>query len=293
MSHAWMPLYIADYLADTTHLSTVEHGAYLLLIMHYWQHGGLPTEDPKLARICRLTPSEWQEIKETISDLFGPDWPHKRIDEELVTADDITSKRSAAGKAGASARYGKRNSKRTAIATAGAEQTDIQTDTPSPSPSPLPSPLPSPEAAAQLLSGAADLEMRLREASGADGPALTNTAPITELIAKGYDLEDLILPVLREARARGKEGKTWHYYVPIIEEEAAKNAGVRPAPSVVVKPVVFIPFSDERWPAYAEKYQHSCGLPAKPTESKAGERGRHFPAEWQIPASLKRTPEAA
>ena len=48
MSKAWMPLYIGDYMADTGHLSTAEHGCYLLLIMHYWENGSIPIEDDKL-----------------------------------------------------------------------------------------------------------------------------------------------------------------------------------------------------------------------------------------------------
>jgi uncharacterized protein YdaU (DUF1376 family) len=132
MSHAWMPLYVADYLADTTSLSTAEHGAYMLLIMHYWQHGGLPGASQKMARICRMTQEEWLEIRDDIAALFGPDWTHKRIDEELRKADELTSKRSAAGKAAADARY----SKRIADEPANAVQTHQQTHTPTPTPSP-------------------------------------------------------------------------------------------------------------------------------------------------------------
>jgi uncharacterized protein YdaU (DUF1376 family) len=104
----WMPLYIADYLADTVSLSTTEHGAYLLLIMEYWRAGGLPADGARLARITRLSPKEWHAIRDTIASFFGPNWTHKRIDAEMAKSSDITSKRSAAGRAGAHAMHGKR-----------------------------------------------------------------------------------------------------------------------------------------------------------------------------------------
>ncbi len=65
-----MPLYVADYLADTTHLSAAEHGAYLLLIMNYWQKGGLPKDEALLARICRMSSREWSKSRGVILELF-------------------------------------------------------------------------------------------------------------------------------------------------------------------------------------------------------------------------------
>lgn len=91
-----MPLHIADYLADTGHLSALEHGAYLLLIMHYWKDGKLPSDERMIARLAKLSSEQWAESRDMIAALFIEGWRHKRIDEELAKADAIISKRKAA-----------------------------------------------------------------------------------------------------------------------------------------------------------------------------------------------------
>lgn len=105
-NRAWMPLHIADYLADTGHLTATEHGAYLLLIMHYWQNGALPENERVIARIAKLSPEQWEESRDMLALLFGPGWKHKRIDAELAKADDIIEKRRSA----ASSRHSKSKS---------------------------------------------------------------------------------------------------------------------------------------------------------------------------------------
>jgi uncharacterized protein YdaU (DUF1376 family) len=102
-SPPWMPLYVGDYLADTGELTTLEHGAYFLLIMNYWQKGGLPTEDEKLASITRLSLKRWLKIKPTLGKLFSSNWEHKRVDKELARAAAISLKRQRAGRANAGA----------------------------------------------------------------------------------------------------------------------------------------------------------------------------------------------
>lgn len=104
MARPWMPLYVADYLADTGHLSAAEHGAYLLLIMHYWSNGGLPNDDKKLARIARMSDKEWRSARDTVADFFGEGWRHERIESELSAANASYERRALAGRKGGNAK---------------------------------------------------------------------------------------------------------------------------------------------------------------------------------------------
>src|ERR1700742_4987354 len=67
-----LPLFTDAYLADTTHLTTEEHGAYLLLIMTAWRTPtcDLPDDDNLLARYCRMSPARFRNISATIRAFF-------------------------------------------------------------------------------------------------------------------------------------------------------------------------------------------------------------------------------
>lgn len=96
----WMPLYIPDYLADTTHLSAEEHGAYLMLIFHYWMQDGLPDDDDRLARIAHIPAERWPAVRSVLRPFFGDGWVHSRIEREREQAEATYVKRSEAGKKG-------------------------------------------------------------------------------------------------------------------------------------------------------------------------------------------------
>jgi uncharacterized protein YdaU (DUF1376 family) len=100
MSRPWMPLYVADYLADTAHLNATESGAYLHLIMHYWLNGGLPDCDRQLSRIARMTARQWVAARDTLRSFFYDGWRHARIDREIAKSAEISAKRKTAGGTG-------------------------------------------------------------------------------------------------------------------------------------------------------------------------------------------------
>jgi uncharacterized protein YdaU (DUF1376 family) len=100
MRRPWMPFYVGDYLGDTEHLSTVQHGAYCLLLFSYWRRGCLPDDDQQLANITRLSMEEWLAQKPALQAFFHDGWTHKRMEYELHRTADLRAKRAAAGQKG-------------------------------------------------------------------------------------------------------------------------------------------------------------------------------------------------
>jgi uncharacterized protein YdaU (DUF1376 family) len=82
-----MPVFIGDYLADTMHLSTEQHGAYLLLLFHLWRRGSLHDDDGTLAQITGLTRAAWSQARPVLAEFFQIHdglWCHGRVERERI-----------------------------------------------------------------------------------------------------------------------------------------------------------------------------------------------------------------
>lgn len=140
----WMPLYIGDYLQDTTRLSTEQHGAYLLLIMDYWTNGPLPDDDAALAQVTRLQPAAWKKTRPVIARFFSiedGEWRHKRIDEEHARALKFVEKQKANGAKGGRPRKTQVETQNKPMGFDRDNPNGKPNETPSPSPSPSPIPI--------------------------------------------------------------------------------------------------------------------------------------------------------
>jgi uncharacterized protein YdaU (DUF1376 family) len=102
MSRAWMPLYIGDFLADTMHLGATERGIYISLIIHCWQHGSIPRDKRKLARIAACDSRLWWQYRRTVLQFFdvvdASTMQHRRVNTELHRYAELSNKRKAAAK---------------------------------------------------------------------------------------------------------------------------------------------------------------------------------------------------
>jgi len=216
-----MPLYVADYLADTGHLSRDEHGAYLLLIMHYWRTEGLPSDDAQLARIAKCTAPEWKRIKPTIKAFFDDEWKHGRIEEELQRARDKYEARAKAGRKGGKAKADGNQNPSNATSRLNQSQSQAQssnedTDV---------------DEARDPMTVLADA---LWEAGGA---ALDATSTGLMVLSRplswgqeGCDFEQDVLPAIRAACARASPGsiRSWKYFDQAVADAKARRLAPMP-----------------------------------------------------------------
>jgi uncharacterized protein YdaU (DUF1376 family) len=104
MANPWSAFYWRDYVGVTGHLTLEQHGAYLLLMAHYYMTGRpLPANASVLHRVCRCTSdADRSAVNDVLAEFFrldGDVYRHSRIDRELAKAIDISEKRRAAANA--------------------------------------------------------------------------------------------------------------------------------------------------------------------------------------------------
>lgn len=106
---SYIPLFPDSYLADTTHLSTEQHGAYLLLLMAAWRSNdcSLAHDQHRLALLAGIPLARWRKLGPTIMEMWicegGRCW-QKRLRREW---EYVQSKRGQARNAVASREHRK------------------------------------------------------------------------------------------------------------------------------------------------------------------------------------------
>jgi len=237
MTRPWMPFYVADYLGDTRHLSTLEHGAYLLLIFHYWQRGSLPADDGRLAIIAGLSAEEWGRCRPVIAEFFGPGWTHRRIDDELAAAVEKSGKARAAARASWDKRKGddkppdmqthmRTQSERSCERNASAMLSTTTTTERDSSGNPSPTPRARAGCAAPPAEG--DLRQAIASAFTAAGSiTVPDTSRAAVWIAKGYD-PAICIATISELLARNPGARSLAYFEPAIAEAHAPAAARAP-----------------------------------------------------------------
>jgi uncharacterized protein YdaU (DUF1376 family) len=130
-----LPLWTDAYLGDTTHLTTIEHGAYLLLLMTAWRTRdcALPDDDRLLARYARLNAHQWKRMRPILEPFFAISegvWRQGRLTDERGAVERHRAQQSEKGKAGVAAKSLKRQERDKAGAKPGlpSGQAEVQPD---------------------------------------------------------------------------------------------------------------------------------------------------------------------
>lgn len=278
MSRPWMPLYPADFLADTEHLTAAESGAYLLLLMHYWQRGQLPDDDARLTRIARMTEAEWRTARPVIAAFFEhPGWKHGRVEDELAKAASISTKRRAA----AEQRYGKED-ETSSNANAGANEdanedtNGVHLHTPSPSPSQLQSESQDQDALARARDDDFEKFWEVYPQRGGSNPKQPAFKRFQMAVKSGVPPDRIIDAARRYADEIRQKGDGGSKFVAQSVRWLSEQRWVDyPAPTAPTKLQVFVSEGTEQWQAWQAFLKTTTGK-GSPIQNF----GWYFPTEW-------------
>jgi uncharacterized protein YdaU (DUF1376 family) len=221
-----MPFWTDAYTGDTMHLRTIEHGAYLLLLVAAWRSPkcALPDDDAVLARIARCDGRTWKKLRPVVMDFFtleGAEWTQKRLLKERTNAHSLRNKRRSSGAAG-----GRQTQARNRLKTKEPEQAPLQAPLkqtakqnqaiPSPSPSLQHSKLdtggnPGPKSQPKSRADSRSNDFHTVSAQIAkimdvdnDPNWLGNFGPVHQWLADGADPETVIYPTVAAVMERFK-----------------------------------------------------------------------------------------
>lgn len=208
--------HIGDYAGATRHLSWDEDMAYRrMLDAYYSREQPLPLDRRQVYRLVGAADKRQREAVDAVLVEFFQEhaegWRNARADEEIAKA--VIKKEKA--KQSAAVRWGGQpHSDGNANALATAMRTHSEGNAPNPNPNPSKEG----EVVARARDPDADLERKLRVASGwqnEPAPNLAITGPIQALIDSGADLDLDVLPVVKALAPRA-DGRSWNYFVKAI-----------------------------------------------------------------------------
>lgn len=102
-----LPFFTDAYLADTRHLTTIQHGAYFLMLVTAWRSAdcSLPDDDVYLSRITGLDRRTWNSNKDALLAFWRKNdqqkWEQGRLKDERNYVEQKRNKNAAAGQASA------------------------------------------------------------------------------------------------------------------------------------------------------------------------------------------------
>lgn len=109
-----LPIWTDAFIADTTHLTAEEIGAYFMLLMVAWRSPGcaLPNDDKLIMKYSRVSPYRWAQLRDTVMSFWTLEdgvWKQKKLSKVREQVGNISNQNRINGSKGGKAKALKYN----------------------------------------------------------------------------------------------------------------------------------------------------------------------------------------